>query len=477
MQNINKNFLLLFISLFIAISYLILHSSTNPLIMGRADSSVFLTVGFSWAENLIPYRDIFDHKGPVLYLLNALGFLICNEFYGVLLIEAIFLSINIILFFLLCDKNKYSFILSLIFIAFYFNKVFEDGNLTEEYAITFNLIAIFIFTKQYPIRFYSYGFLGGLLFLLRPNLAAPTLAVFFIDFLRSRHYKPVTNILKCAIGFTAVLLPTAVYFYLEKSLTDFINCFLIFNVKYAGISKQNFLYVEMLHIIKNAYIYIPLTIIYVLIAKKNFSLFIENLAIFIFSLLMTAISGRSYLHYFMLTIPSILLTIATYIKLYNTDTLVIEAVNKYKEQLYALKQNIFSSPKILVLLCCLVIASGVYYVFSIYTTLNTTKLENIRNFFYQNGITQESSILNLANHTATKIFYILKIPPREKDFFPETASITGKYTELLKQDTLLCPKEEYDLVIIPQDKKFQCPQYSRFDTPLSDLMIYKRNAQ
>ena len=37
------------------------------------DSSIFLTVAMMMDRGYMPYRDTFDHKGPLLYLINYLG--------------------------------------------------------------------------------------------------------------------------------------------------------------------------------------------------------------------------------------------------------------------------------------------------------------------------------------------------------------------------------------------------------------------
>ena len=37
------------------------------------DSSVFLYIGKRMLEGKLPYRDLFDHKGPILYLIEVLG--------------------------------------------------------------------------------------------------------------------------------------------------------------------------------------------------------------------------------------------------------------------------------------------------------------------------------------------------------------------------------------------------------------------
>ena len=44
------------------------------------DSSVFRTIAFMMSKGFMPYRDSFDHKGPLLYILNWFGndFLACG---------------------------------------------------------------------------------------------------------------------------------------------------------------------------------------------------------------------------------------------------------------------------------------------------------------------------------------------------------------------------------------------------------------
>ena len=41
------------------------------------DSSVFQVVGKYWAEGIIPYKELFDHKGPLIFFIDAIGWMIC----------------------------------------------------------------------------------------------------------------------------------------------------------------------------------------------------------------------------------------------------------------------------------------------------------------------------------------------------------------------------------------------------------------
>lgn len=77
----NKNFFqklgVLFVSLMVILystNFITKNAFLLPAKMGGDDSCIFVTIGFSWLNGLIPYRDVFEHKGPVLWILNMWGF-------------------------------------------------------------------------------------------------------------------------------------------------------------------------------------------------------------------------------------------------------------------------------------------------------------------------------------------------------------------------------------------------------------------
>ena len=54
------------------------------------DANIFFTMGRSMLGGRVLYRDVFDHKGPVLYLLYGLAGLVGGtDFRGVLVLEII----------------------------------------------------------------------------------------------------------------------------------------------------------------------------------------------------------------------------------------------------------------------------------------------------------------------------------------------------------------------------------------------------
>ena len=92
-QLLNIPIYLLFIAFSFGILYICTASSpryaTNP----WNDANAFLTMGRSMANGLTIYKDIFEQKGPLLYLLHAAACLISDSsFFGVYIIQSLSLS-------------------------------------------------------------------------------------------------------------------------------------------------------------------------------------------------------------------------------------------------------------------------------------------------------------------------------------------------------------------------------------------------
>ena len=62
------------------------------------DSAIFQIVGKYWAEGVIPYQQLFDHKGPLIFFINAIGYRIYPH-YGLIPLQVISLTLTLFLFF------------------------------------------------------------------------------------------------------------------------------------------------------------------------------------------------------------------------------------------------------------------------------------------------------------------------------------------------------------------------------------------
>ena len=78
-----------------AFAALMVASSSSPLYATNfwTDTNIYFTIGRGMTQGLAPYSDLFDHKGPLLYMIYALGAMISGEsFIGVFLLEVLALA-------------------------------------------------------------------------------------------------------------------------------------------------------------------------------------------------------------------------------------------------------------------------------------------------------------------------------------------------------------------------------------------------
>lgn len=74
-------------------------STCSPLYRANpyCDANIYLTMGKAWLDGLIPYRDLYDQKGPILYMLHALSAMLSRtNFIGIYLLELVCCFFNLV---------------------------------------------------------------------------------------------------------------------------------------------------------------------------------------------------------------------------------------------------------------------------------------------------------------------------------------------------------------------------------------------
>lgn len=112
------------------------------------DSSIFLSMGYHLLHGKVLYRDIWDHKPPVVYALNALAlFLGGPDVNAVRTMERLFAMGGGAAFFLLMrqifQRRWLALLATVLFLdIFYSWEVYQEGNFAEEYGAVFLLCAV-----------------------------------------------------------------------------------------------------------------------------------------------------------------------------------------------------------------------------------------------------------------------------------------------------------------------------------------------
>ena len=281
----------------------------------NTDGSVFNYVAFAIKNGQIPYKDTFDHKGPLQYLINYIGYLI-DPRKGIWYLEFIAILLTVFFVFKIANKfsNVFSSIVATILVMAPLSSTFEGGNLVEEFAMPFITASIYIFIIYFfsgNIKTYQLvlcGFCGGCVLMLRPNMAVVWLVMPIAVVINETVFKKSKDVYRYfgyfVLGVAVAIVPFILYFAVNNALFDFFNCYIKFNLMYSG--EKYVSTVEAIKKFSGSVIFrASLTVVlFHIIAKKNVLFNITYLIFLIANLLAVSMSGRLYAHYAMLLIPA-----------------------------------------------------------------------------------------------------------------------------------------------------------------------------
>lgn len=111
----------------------------------KADQATFTIMGRYWfEEGKLPYVDLFDHKGPVIFFLNGLGWMLTGNVYGIALIQSLFVfAYCVTAYVALREKHGIEFAFAFVLISLaMLRNVYGGGNTVEEIGLPFQMIAL-----------------------------------------------------------------------------------------------------------------------------------------------------------------------------------------------------------------------------------------------------------------------------------------------------------------------------------------------
>ena len=246
-NNIGKaGMLYLLIVAIINVSFLCQASPLYPLNYWD-DVNSYVTVSRALALGKILYKDIFDHKGPLLHFINIPFSAFNHQSYlGVYILEVIFcfcwlvLALKIMSLYVRLERTCFIAALPLAMLTYSVN-AFHYGGSTEEYALPFLLLGLYIGLKtirEDRLPKLSEAFIAGLAsaFLFWMKF---TLTGFYIGFILFVIYRCIRSraglaILKLSLmfiaGFAAMTLPVLSYFWITGSVSYLYEAYFYFNI-------------------------------------------------------------------------------------------------------------------------------------------------------------------------------------------------------------------------------------------------------
>lgn len=230
-------------------------------IYNRVDSACFYMCGKAWMEGLTPYVDFADSKGPLLWLIYGIGYLLNPYNYlGVFWISCLWYSFTLYFTYkaaqIFLKDTRRSVICAMLMALCYLHPWYHNEVRAEDFALLFMVISLYAVCKMFyeteltvKTRNWLMAALGAscsLLFLIKFNIALMQfgfiLAAIYLIFHKQWGLKPLLWIIAGGLG---ALLPFIVYFIAEGNLMPFLQEY-IFNTTQTVTEGRNFLAQKLL---------------------------------------------------------------------------------------------------------------------------------------------------------------------------------------------------------------------------------------
>lgn len=245
-------FIVLFLYTFLLIFFC---SMMSPLYQYNdwSDINLYFNMGKAMFNGKTLYTEVFDHKGPFIFFIYGIGYLISNtSFLGMYIIEAVCWTLMVFAAYftarLYLDKI-YAFIVAIVFPVLMLSHTSEGGS-AEEFVAIFQVISLYLFIRYFkdenasehkPVYMIIHGLMCIMVLLIKINLVIfwffPLLAIFINLILKKEYKNLVHNIIAFLIGVSIVAIPFGLYFLINGALSEFWNIYIDLNRSYAKIGS------------------------------------------------------------------------------------------------------------------------------------------------------------------------------------------------------------------------------------------------
>lgn len=294
------------------------------------DASFFTLVGRGIIEGKVPYKDFFDLKGPYFFFIEAIGQFFAKARLGAFIVQIPFAFASLVLVYEICllfiNKKKTCFVM-IVYLWGYITTLW-GGNTSEEFALPFSLLCLYIILKyvyknnlkfnQLPL---SVPLLLGIVFgfdvFSKISLAAPVLgilaSVVFYD-LFTKHFKDfAVFIIYVILGIAISILPLLLYFGSHNALQDMIHC--MFSLGFS----RSLDYYEAFNItwelkLSGCIFAFIFACLHFKVIQRELSIILMAMSAATYLLLHL---GTPYYYYFTTVYPCMILALALFIMVYN----------------------------------------------------------------------------------------------------------------------------------------------------------------
>lgn len=226
-----------------AIMMLLSRDSYLYLLGPRCDSAWFFMCGKAWMNGMVPYVDFADSKGPLLWLIYGVGYLLSHyDYHGVFWVSVVVYSGTFYFLFktarLFVAQRSQALLAVLLTSVAIFNPITHDETRAEDFGMFFAALSLWQLCRilyvehterDERIAFFAFGIsLAGTL-LIKYNITAmccifPAIGLYHLLRERGNVWRPL---LACAAGFAALALPFLICFLIQGNFSAFIQEYFI----------------------------------------------------------------------------------------------------------------------------------------------------------------------------------------------------------------------------------------------------------
>lgn len=220
------------------------------------DANCFFTVGKGMMNGLVVYRDLLEQKGPVLYFIHGLAWLVSNDtFIGIYLVEiwaaAFFLFYSYRSIRLFVDSEWSVVLIPIYAVIIYTSKSFCHGDSVEELTLPFLAYAMYIGIDSIRNKrnittreFCIIGATSGLIFWSKFTLIGFYVGWYLfpaVRYIRNGRWKELLfSAVAVFSGVVAVTVPFLVYFGINSAISDWLTVYLYNNLfLYSSVATQS----------------------------------------------------------------------------------------------------------------------------------------------------------------------------------------------------------------------------------------------
>ncbi len=236
-------------SLLLSFLFLLLATKSSPLYVFNdwGDANAFFTMGKGLMNGMVPYRDLFEQKGPILYLIYGIGYLFSHQtFLGIYILEVLAFTLVLVYFYKILKLYQWEdsfYLFAPIFLtSFLTMRSFFHGGSVEEFTVPFLLMSLYhvlVLLKEdhYLSKnhyFWIDGILAGIVFWMKYTLVGFWIGyglLFLFLFLKRKEFKKMFSFLFQYLGGMILLsIPIFIYFGIHHALGDLWYTYFYLNI-------------------------------------------------------------------------------------------------------------------------------------------------------------------------------------------------------------------------------------------------------